>query len=179
MDRTEHILEDTHSDSREPMSIRFATAADLPALEWEGQYSHYRHLFKRAIEEAEHGRRILLLAVVEEQLIGQIFVQLTTRATFSTKGVASGYLYAFRVKFPYRNSGVGSQLLYEAESNLVARGVLRAVISVAKRNGAALRLYERAEYAVFTEDPGDWSYIDHEGILREVHEPAFVLEKWL
>ncbi len=179
MDRTERTLKGSYYDSSEPMSIRFATAADLKALEWDGEYSHYRRLFQRAIEEARHGRRILLLAELEGQLVGQIFVQLTTRINFSTEGASSGYLYAFRVKSAYRNRGVGSQLLHEAESNLAARGILRAVISVAKRNGAARRLYERAGYAVFTEDSGDWSYIDHEGRLREVHEPAFVLEKWL
>ncbi len=179
MDRTERTLEGSYYDSREPLRIRFATPEDLRALEWDGEYAHYRRLFERAIEEAQHERRILLLAEIEEQLVGQLFVQLTTRANFSTEGVASGYLYAFRVKSPYRNQGVGSQLIHEAESNLADRGFLRAVISVAKRNVAARRLYERAGYAVFTEDSGNWSYIDHDGRLREVREPAFVLEKWL
>lgn len=179
MDRSERILDGPFYDSGEPMSIRFATAADLKALEWDGEYAHYRRLFKRAIEEAQHGRRILLLAEIEGRLVGQLFVQLTTRVNLSTEGVSSGYLYAFRVKPPYRNRGVGSQLIHEAETHLAARGFHRAVISVAKRNVGALRLYERAGYAVFTENSGDWSYIDHEGKLREVREPAFVLEKWL
>jgi ribosomal protein S18 acetylase RimI-like enzyme len=179
LDKVERMLESSFDDSREPMRIRFATPEDLKALEWDGEYAHYRRLFERAIEEAQHGRRILLLAEIEEQLVGQLFVQLTTRTNFSTEGVSSGYLYAFRVKPAYRNQGVGSQLIHEAESNLAERGFLRAVISVAKRNLAARRLYERAGYAVFTEDSGIWSYIDHEGRLREVREPAFVLEKWL
>ena len=156
-----------------------ATAADLKALEWEGEYAHYRRLFKRAIDEARRGRRILLLAEIKGQVVGQIFAQLTTRASFSTKSASSGYLYAFRVKPPYRNRGVGSRLLHEAETELASRGIRRAVISVAKRNIAARKLYERASYSVFTEDPGEWSYIDHEGRLREVKEPAFVMEKWL
>ncbi|MFQ5921826.1 MAG: GNAT family N-acetyltransferase [Anaerolineales bacterium] len=179
MDRPARTLEGSYTERSEPVRIRFATAADLKALEWDGEYTHYGRLFKRAIDEARHGRRILLLAEIKEQVVGQIFVQLTTRATFSTKGASSGYLYAFRVKPQYRNRGVGSQLLHEAEANLAARGFRRAVISVAKRNLAARRLYERAGYAVFTEDSGEWSYIDHEGRLREVHEPAFVMEKWL
>ncbi len=179
MDRPARILEGSYAESSGPMRIRFASGADLKALEWEGEYAHYRHLFKRAIEEARHGRRILLLAEIKGQVVGQIFVQLTTRAAFSTRGASSGYLYAFRVKIPYRNRGVGGQLLQEAEVNLAARGFRRAVISVAKSNLAARRLYEREGYTVFAEDPGRWSYIDHEGRLREVHEPAFVMEKWL
>jgi ribosomal protein S18 acetylase RimI-like enzyme len=179
VDRTERTIDGSFYESREPMKIRFATSEDLEALEWDGEYSHYRRLFERAIEEAQHGRRILLLAEIEGQLVGQLFVQLTTRAKSSTEGVSSGYLYAFRVKPPYRNRGVGSQLIHEAESNLSDRGILRAVISVEKRNVAARRLYERAGYAVIRENSGEWSYIDHEGKLREVREPAFVLEKWL
>lgn len=169
----------SNSERRAQIRIRQATAADLNALEWDGEYTHYRRLFKRAIEEAQRGRRVLLLAEIEDQVVGQIFLQLMTRATFSTKRASSAYLYAFRVKLPYRNRGVGSRLLHAAEANLGARGFRRAVISVAKSNLAARRLYERAGYAVFTVDPGEWSYFDHEGQLREVHEPAFVMEKWL
>ncbi len=179
MDKVERVLEGSPYDSDQPLRIRLATRADLDALEWDGEYAHYRRLFQRAVEEAQNGRRILLLAEIEERLVGQIFMQLTTRANFSTEGISSGYLYAFRVKSLFRNRGVGSQLLHEAEQNLVARGFLRAVISVGKRNVAARRLYERAGYAVFTEDSGNWSFIDHLGRLREVSEPAFVLEKWL
>ena len=179
MDKVERTLEGSPYDSDGPLRIRFATSEDLNGLEWDGNYVHYRRLFQRAIEEAQNGRRILLLAEIGEQLVGQIFMQLATRANFSTEGVSSGYLYAFRVKPPFRNRGVGSQLLHEAEQNLVSRGFLRAVISVGKRNVAARRLYERGGYAVFTEDSGDWSYLDHLGRLREVSEPAFVLEKWL
>ena len=177
MDRAERTLDGSYADSREPIRIRYATVEDLKALEWGGEYAHYSRLFRRAIEEAQHGRRVLLLAEIEKQLIGQIFVQLSIRSSFSSKGVPSGYLYAFRVKPPYRNRGVGSRLLDEAEENLAARGFGRAVISVAKSNFAARRLYERAGYTVFTDDPGYWSYVDHKGQLREVHEPAFVLEK--
>ena len=177
MDKSAEALERSRAENR--ISIRSATAADLKALEWDGEYTHYRRLFQRALEEARHGRRVLLLAEMEGVLVGQIFVQLNTRASFSTRGVPSGYLYAFRVKPAYRNLGVGSRLLHEAEANLSARGCRRAVISVAKRNLAAKRLYERAGYQVFTDDPGEWSYLDHLGQLREVREPAFVLEKWL
>ena len=177
MDKSAQAFERSHTTSR--IRIRPATAADLKALEWDGEYTHYRRLFERAVHEAKHGRRILLLAEIDGNLVGQIFVQLNTRATFSIKGAPSGYLYAFRVKPAFRNKGVGSRLLREAEVSLSARGCRRAVISVSKRNLAAKRLYERAGYAVFTDDPGEWSYTDHLGQVREVREPAFVMEKWL
>lgn len=166
-------------DSSPPVVIRSATDADLTALEWEGQYVHYRRLFKKAVAEARRGRRLLLLAEVDGQVVGQIFVQLTTKPAFSASGSASGYLYALRVKQPHRNQGIGTQLMLEAESQLLRLGYSRVVISVAKRNNAARRLYQRLDYRIFSEDPGEWSYVDHLGKVREVREPAFVLEKWL
>jgi len=179
VDKTAPTVEESSAECRAQINIRLATAADLKNLEWDGEYTHYRRLFRRAIDEAERGRRVLLLAEIGDQVVGQIFVQLMTRATFSTPRASSGYLYAFRVKPPYRNRGVGSHLLHAAEDNLESQGFRRAVISVAKRNLAAKRLYERAGYVVFTVDPGEWSYLDHEGQLRQVLEPAFVMEKWL
>ena len=166
-------------DSSPPVVVRFATDADLTALEWEGQFVHYRRLFKKAVAEARRGRRLLLLAEVEGQIVGQVFVQLSTRLAFSASGCSSGYLYAFRVKEPHRNQGIGTQLIREAESRLRRLGYDRVVISVATRNTAARRLYERLDYRIFSEDPGEWSYVDHLGQVREVREPAFVLEKWL
>jgi len=166
-------------DSSPPVVIRFATDADLVALEWEGEYVHYRRLFKKAVAEARRGRRLLLLAEVDRQIVGQVFVQLSTRPAFSASGCSSGYLYAFRVKEPHRRQGIGTQLILEAESRLRRLGYGRAVISVAKPNTAARRLYQRLDYRVFAEDPGEWSYVDHLGQVRKVREPAFVLEKRL
>ena len=69
MDRPARILEGSYAESSGPMRIRFASGADLKALEWEGEYAHYRRLFKRAIDEARHGRRILLLAEIKGRVM--------------------------------------------------------------------------------------------------------------
>lgn len=162
---------------RPRVKIREAKEADLRALEWEGRYQHYRRLYRRAMAEAKKGRRVLLVAEAEERIVGQIFVQLSSGRGEYADGEQSGYLYSFRVRPEYRNQGIGTQLLEAAEEELTTRGFTRAVIAVAKENQAALRLYESLGYAVFAEDPGKWSYVDHEGELRRVSEPAYVLEK--
>jgi ribosomal protein S18 acetylase RimI-like enzyme len=156
--------------------IRSATEADLPILEWDGQY---RRLYRRAIHEARKGRRLLLVAEVGGQIAGQIFVQFSSRHEGLEAGVFSGYLYAFRVRPQFRNQGIGTRLIHEAEAALRQRGFRRAVITVAKHNHDARRLYERLGYGLFAEDPGVWSYVDHKGRVRRVVEPACVLEKWL
>jgi ribosomal protein S18 acetylase RimI-like enzyme len=159
--------------------IRKAREQDLPALEWEGRYQHFRRLYRHALNEARRGRRALLVADVAGQIVGQIFIQFSSLRAELADGLHTGYLHAFRVRPNYRNQGIGTQLLQEAESTLRGRGFRRAVIAVARDNLAAQRLYQAMGYTRFAEDPGEWSYLDHEGKLRFVSEPAYMLEKTL
>jgi ribosomal protein S18 acetylase RimI-like enzyme len=166
-------------DSAQPIAIRPATDADLPALEWDGEYQSYRRLFRKAMAEARRGRRLLLLAEIDGQIVGQIFIQLSAASGLAPAEGRFGYLYAFRVKRAHRNQGIGTRLLEVAEARLRDLGYRRAVISAARQNAAAIRLYRRLDYQVFAKDPGEWSYIDHVGRRREVREPSYLLEKWL
>lgn len=59
------------------ISIRLANQADLPALEWEGAYLHFRRVYVRAFQRAQLGNA--LIWVVERDpttLIAQLFVLL-------------------------------------------------------------------------------------------------------
>lgn len=159
--------------------IRHAQEGDLDALEWEGRYQHFRRLYRNAMNQAKRGKRVLLVAEVDGWLVGQVFVQLVSSLGAYADGVSSGYLYAFRVRPEYRNRGIGGQLLSAAEAELRDRSYSRAVIAVAKTNTRARNLYERFGFRKIGEDPGRWSYLDHEGSLRHVAEPAFILEKAL
>ena len=161
------------------VQIRPATKKDLPALEWEGRYLHFRKLYQRALSEADHGRAILLVAEVEQGIVGQIFVQFRGSAVDANDRGNSGYLYSFRVRPSFRDQGIGTLLMERSESELIRRDFRRVVIAVAKDNKDALRLYKRLGYSYFARDPGEWSYVDHEGKLRHITEPAFVLEKSL
>jgi ribosomal protein S18 acetylase RimI-like enzyme len=159
--------------------IRQASESDLAALEWEGRYKHFRRLYRRAMNEAKQGRRILLVAEYEGRIVGQIFIQLQSRGGRLADGDTSGYLYAFRVRPEFRSQGIGSLLLSSAEQELRERNFQRAVIAVAKDNERARRMYENHDYQFMADDPGDWSYIDHEGNLRRVSEPAEIMQKQL
>jgi ribosomal protein S18 acetylase RimI-like enzyme len=156
--------------------IRDGTEADLPALEWEGQYRRYRKVYRLAMQEARRGARALLLAEVGETVVGQIFLQF--ESPFRVPGTDRvGYLYAFRVRPGYRGQGIGQALLAEAERRLIRVGALAAVIAVARDNADARRLYERVGYTWLTDDPGEWSYVDETGMARSVQEPAYLLWK--
>lgn len=160
-----------------PIVIRAVRADDLESLEWEGEYRRYRLVYQRAYAESLRGRRVLLVAEMQSQIVGQIFVQVDSNLSGGDGRAA--YLYALRVRPTYRNRGIGTELVREAESILRQRGFARALISVAKDNDAARRLYERLGFEVFGEDAGNWSFLDDQGRIQEVHEPAFLLEKLL
>ncbi|HEY44164.1 MAG TPA: GNAT family N-acetyltransferase [Anaerolineae bacterium] len=159
--------------------IRHVEDADLPALEWGGEYRRYRRIYRRAMEEARQGRRILFVAEMDGEIVGQIFVQLGFSRSRRRGKSTTGYLQSFRIKPFFRNRGIGTRLIHQAEQVLKERGFQRAVIAVAQDNLDARRLYERQGYSVFTKDPGEWSYIDDQGLLQYVSEPAYLMEKQL
>lgn len=159
--------------------IRHVTEADLLALEWEGEYRKYRRIYRRAMEDARRGRRILFVAEIGGEIVGQIFVQLSHYRSNQEHISSTGYLQSFRIKPPFRNHGIGSHLIYQAEKALKERGFKRAIIAVAQHNHDARRLYERHGYSIFREDPGEWSFIDDQGLPQHISEPAYLMEKQL
>lgn len=162
-----------------PIAIRHVTAEDLPALEWDGEYRHFRRVFRANFEDAQRGQRLMLVATMESLIVGQIFVQLKSAAQAQTDGGKRGYLYALRVKAEWRNRGIGTQLIAAAEAELRRRGFQWAVIAVAQANDGARWLYERLGYRIYSADPGIWHYPDAEGRQQRVEEPSWLMEKGL
>lgn len=160
--------------------LRVATAEDLPKLEWYGQYTHFRNLFRRTFREQQAGRRLMLLADLNQFPIGHVFIHFKPSNSHpqETDG-GRAYLYSFRVMEMFRGQGIGTWLLQEAESVILDHALNWATIAVAKENQGAQRLYQRQGYRIYGEDAGQWSYVDHRGITRHVHEPCWLMEKHL
>ncbi len=157
--------------------IREATEKDLPSLEWGGEFSHFRHVYRRAMKESKNGRQTLLVVDYNKHIIGQLFVLFNTVQADPRPSPYTGYLYSFRVKPEFRNQGIGGALIKRAEEILVERAFQRVLIGVAKINDGARRLYERHGYHVIAEDPGEWSFIDHMNQLQKIVEPTYIMEK--
>jgi ribosomal protein S18 acetylase RimI-like enzyme len=160
-------------------SIRPIEERDLPALEWDGTYIHFRRLFRQAYEDMRIGTRQLLMMECKTtgEMIGQVFIQWTSSDPRYADGAKRGYLYALRVKPAFQNRGLGTRILEAAEKELRRRGMNTASIGVEKNNPRARALYERRGYRIIADDPGRWSYVDHEGNIQEVLEPAWLMEK--
>src|SRR3990172_1138051 len=147
----------------EKISIRQVAQTDLPALEWEGAYIHFRRVYARAFQRARLGNA--LLWVVERDpgvLIAQLFVLLKSE---SDPPIADGhqraFIHSFRVRPQYRRRGLGACLLKHTEQDLLDRGYRWAYLHVADDNPAASRFYERSGYRRVSTIEGDWSYEDH------------------
>jgi len=161
-----------------PIQIRQATARDIRLLEWKGQFTHYRNLFRRSYREQKTGNRHLLVADFRGYPIGRLFIQLHSQNPYIASKGQRGYLYSFYVMDFFRGLQIGSRMMDYAEDLLVQQGIKEVSIAVAKDNDRALKLYQLRGYRIFADDAGQWSYTDHRGRKRQVHEPCWLLEKY-
>lgn len=160
--------------------IRQCSRNDLPALEWEGEYIHFRRVFLETYNRSLRGLSVLWVADLPNTgLIGQLFVQLNTDRPELADGKTRAYFYSIRVRPSYRSVGLGARLLLVAETDIIRRGFQYATLNVAKENVRAQMFYERHGYARVAHEPGNWSYPDEQGIWHYVEEPAWRMEKKL
>jgi len=190
MDRIAKLLRNTRNTqpalvgericSPESVVYRQANRSDLLALEWDGEYAHFRRLYAEAYRYAELGQAVIWVAELEETgIIGQLFVHLKSDRKELADGRLSAYVYGFRVRPAYQSKGIGTRLLQVAENDLRHRGFKIVNLNVGQDNGRARIFYERMNYHVIGTDPGRWSYYDHHGKRQDVSEPAWRMQKEL
>jgi ribosomal protein S18 acetylase RimI-like enzyme len=158
--------------------IRQAIESDLPAMEWDGEFTHFRNLYADAYRGALRGEIVMWLAELPDQkAVGQAFVSLVSNRPELADGYQRAYVYGFRVRPVYRSLGIGSLIMCVIEADLKQRGYECVTLNVARENIGARRLYERLGYRVTAAEPGNWHYIDENGVRHDVHEPAWRMEK--
>jgi ribosomal protein S18 acetylase RimI-like enzyme len=162
----------------EKVVIRHAEKEDLPAMEWDGEYSHFRRVYADAYKRMQLGESVLWLAELPETgLIGQVFIQLTCERHELADGIERAYLYSFRVRKAYQGQGLGSRMMDLIENDVKQRGFDFMTLNVARDNTRAQQLYIRRGYYVVAPEPGIWSYPDEKGVWHRVEEPAWRMVK--
>ena len=162
----------------EDVIIRLLNETDLPALEWDGEFTHFRRMYADAFKRQQRGFSILWVAELPGYgIIGQVFIQLICDRHELADGLYRAYLYSFRIKPPFRSAGLGGRMLAIVEADLKQRHYNRITLNVAKTNTRAQKMYEAHGYRAVAHEPGCWSYIDHEGNWQHVEEPAWRMEK--
>ena len=161
--------------------IRPVEERDLPALEWEGAYAHFRRVYADVYQRAVAGRACLWLAEDAEGLaLGQLFVLLRSLTDESlADGATRAFIHSFRVRPDFRRGGLGTWLLLHAEGDLSARGFEQVSLHVARDNADGIRFYARHGFQQVGSSDGSWSFEDHEGRTRHMYEPSWRMRKSL
>lgn len=160
--------------------VRPIQRKDLLALEWDGEYNHFRRVYLEVFRRMRSGLAIMWAAdLPEEGIIGQVFVQYSSSRQELADGQNRAYVHSFRVKRPYRGAGLGSKLMNVAETGLIQRGYKYVTLNVSHTNPGARHLYSRLGYRVVGPDPGIWSYHDDRGVLQQVNDPGWRMQKRL
>jgi len=160
------------------VDIRLLVQQDLPSLEWDGEYTHFRRLYRDIYQGFCKGRALMWVADLHEVgIIGQVFVHLQSARRELADGVTRAYVYGFRVRSRYRGFGIGTRILRTIENDLAMRRFSWVTLNVARQNVDARRFYERYGFRIVAPELGQWSYLDEQGRRREVNEPAWRMEK--
>lgn len=173
-----HLAETPIDDWLSKIILRQAVETDLPAMEWEGEYAHFRRLYQSCYERSKMGITMIWLAELEGRgIIGQTIIQLNCDRPELADGKQRAYLFGLRVRPAYRNCGLGTLLIQVIENDLVHRGYHALTLNVAKDNPNAMRLYNRLGFLIVAFEPGIWSYQDQNDEWHTVKEPAWRMEK--
>lgn len=162
----------------EEIQIRPIEEEDLPGLEWDGEYAHFRTLYQRHFASSKTGNTRMWVAVnTVGKVIGQVFVLLSSRQKEIADGTLRAYLFSFRIRPEYRGQGLGGYMLGFVENFLLLRGFMFLRLNVARSNAEARHMYETHGFRTIGPDPGVWSYEDQNGEWQTMREPAWKMIK--
>jgi ribosomal protein S18 acetylase RimI-like enzyme len=180
MNHIASLVADYIMPSGEQIHIRPLEKRDLPGLEWDGEFAHFRKLYQQHYENSLVGNTLIWVAVdSKDEVIGQVFLLLLSRQQELADGALQAYLFSFRIKPAFRDQGLGGFMLEMVEGFLRDRGFRFLRLNVARANPLARRMYEKHGYRMIGPDPGKWRYQDQYGEWQTCHEPAWKMIKKL
>lgn len=168
------------TSSGEKIHLRLLEEADLPALEWEGRFSHFRKLYQQHYKNYLIGSTLIWVAVNQaEKVIGQVFLLLYAKDKEIADGKNRAYLFSFRIRDEWRGQGIGSFMMQFVEDFLRQKGYSWLRLNVGRDNIAAIEIYRHRGYRIMGPDSGTWRYEDDNNKWQTVSEPAWRMIKEL
>lgn len=122
------------------VTIRRCTEHDLEHLAWDGEYGDERPVIDAAFACTSEGSMVMLVAEDEQQLVGQVWIDLVGSPT-------AGYLWALRVRPAWQRRGIGARLIAAAEEVIASAGRAAVELEVDRDNIGARRFYDHLGYA--------------------------------
>jgi ribosomal protein S18 acetylase RimI-like enzyme len=168
------------ASSGEKILLRLLEEADLPELEWEGRYSHFRKLYQQHYKNVLNGSTLIWVATNQAgKVIGQVFIMLYAKDKEIADGKQRAYLFSFRIRDEWRRKGIGSFVMQFIEDYLRQNGYSWLRLNVAKENLTAIEIYRHRGYRIMGPDSGTWRYQDPDDKWQTVSEPAWRMIKEL
>lgn len=128
-------------------------------------------------------RGILLFAFRADVFVGHIFLRLEPPEEPELRDGLPGVplIQHLKVLETYRNQGIGTQLIEEAERRLIARDHRRVALAVHPGNVRAIDLYGRLSFAQWRTELLDTfqESVDDDGRIVREHERCLVFVKTL
>ena len=162
------------------VTIRLMKEADLPALEWDGEYQRYRRIYREIYRNSQKGISIPFVAETPtEGIIGQVF--LTKKDPNRNYVTQSQYFFlsSFRIKPGFRDHGLGSLMLNECEKQVRLHHLRDIYLNCDRKNNRARWFYQEHGFHVVRVDEGTWSYVNDEGFVVTEEQNAYLMKKTL
>jgi len=126
------------------ITVRPIRPGDAEALARHVKPAPLLHEARAQLQRDERG--LYLVAVDDETPVGHVLLKLPPLGTDHPRIAGIPEVEDLYVAAPSRSSGVGAQLLGEAEDAARSRGFERLGLAIAVRNIAARRFYDREGY---------------------------------
>lgn len=158
------------------VTIRPWRESDLPALEWDGEYSDYRLVYRGVFRNSLRGLACPLLAeTAADGMIGQVILSERSPSRAYDPYHPVYFLTSFRIKPAFRSHGLGARMLAACANMTLRRGFSEIFLNVAVNNPRAVAFYRRNGFGIVREEEARWSYIDPRGRQHDEHELSYLM----
>ncbi len=162
------------------VTIRLIREEDLPALEWDGEYTRYRKVYREVFRNFQKGISLPYVAETEEDgIIGQVF--LTRKDPNPSYSPRSRYFFlsSFRIKPQFRSRGLGNRMMQICFRDVRSHRIRDIFLNCSSDNNRARRFYEKHGFRIVRLDEGNWTYINDEGLVVTEPQSAYLMRRTL
>lgn len=162
------------------VNIRLLREEDLPALEWDGEYTRYRKIYQEVYRNLERGISFPYVAeTADDGIIGQVFLTRKDPNPAYAGRMRYFFLSSFRIKEPFRDRGLGNRLMETCFRQTREQRLRDIFLNCASDNVRARHFYEKHGFRIIRFDEGNWTYVNHEGLVVSEKQSAYLMRRTL
>ena len=162
------------------VNIRLLREEDLPALEWDGEYTRYRKIYQEVYRNLARGISFPYVAeTAEDGIIGQVFLTRKDPNPAYAGRMRYFFLSSFRIKEPFRDRGLGNRLMEICFRQTREQRLRDIFLNCASDNVRARKKKKKHGFRIVRFDEGNWTYVNHEGLVVSEKQSAYLMRRTL